>query len=52
MFQMEDKWKIMAIRPLRDAIENLSKELWLEAKAKQNAHKIGLIIYYLIIFYR
>ena len=45
MPQTEDKWKIMINRRLRDQIENLRKELRLEAKTKQNANKIGLTIY-------
>ena len=45
MPQREDKWKTMANRRLRDQIANLRKELLLEARAQQNASKIGLTIH-------
>ena len=35
----------MENRRLRDHIENLRKELYLETRAKQNANKIGLTIH-------
>ena len=47
MLQTQDKWKIMENRRLCGQIENY--ELWLEARAKQNANKIGLTIYQLIV---
>ena len=45
MLQTGDEWKIMENRKLRDQIENVRKELWLEARVKHNANKIGLTIY-------